>query len=98
RPPPGASPRAPPEGTRRHRPQPRLEPARLVPGRGLLRRQPDAKPLPLRRSQAGRLAAQQLDLLLRRPGLVSRAARQAVVPTPVLARAAGPELVRPGGP
>ena len=88
------------QGHRRHRAEPHLRPARLVPrgaGRptGLAGQGPVHLP---RRAGPGRgRAALGLGVDVRRPGL-DPGARRAVVPAPVRRRAARPELGQPRGP
>ena len=92
--------RATDQGHRRHRPEPHLQPARLVPrGAGRPEGIPGQEPVHLpRRPGPGRVAAALgLGLRVRRPGLDPRP-RRTVVPAPVRRGAAGPELGEPRGP
>ena len=76
-----ARPRARAEGAGRLRAQPHLRPASVVHRVARLARQPEARLVRLARPQARRLAAQQLAVDLRRPGLVARRrGGRAVVP------------------
>ena len=87
------------QGHDRHRPEPLLERAPVVPG-GARRRPGRARAGPVHHPPGPRprrrRAAEQLAVGVRRPG-VDAAARRRVVPAPVRARAARPELGQPGG-
>src|ERR1700694_3894004 len=59
--------------------------------------QPHSRPLPLRGLETGRVAAEQLDVFVRRAGVVTRAGRRRLVSPSLRARAARSELVEPRG-
>ena len=89
--------RARPPRHRRHRPEPHVRRAPVVPerDRGSEPSRPRAIHLPAR---ARRRAAERLDLRLRRAGVDARRGQRRVVPPPLRARAAGPGLAQPGRP
>ena len=81
----------------RPRPQPHERPARVVPGRADRARRAPPRLLRVGRPEAGRLAAQQLAVDLRRPGLDARRASGQYYLHNFLPEPAGPELVERGG-
>ena len=89
--------RARPPRHRRHRPEPHVRRASVVPerDRGSEPSRPRAIHLPAR---ARRRAAERLDLRLRRACLDARRGQRRVVPPPLRARAARPGLAQPGRP
>ena len=88
--------RARPAADRRHRPEPHLRRAPLVPERDLGSEPPRSRALHLP-ARARRRAAEQLDVAVRRRRVDARRRERRVVPPALHAGAAGPRLAQRGG-